>query len=159
MLKQASTADLKAKTVSRADGLIVIAMRTYPRQITKLERDEYVVDLSPDAALFRDFKDAERALGDHDQAFAEVRYEERFVLGSGALAELRRLARAAEERDVYLVCQCAMGQRCHRELLLMGARHAFDAPADLPRNAYPIFAKRLAEACPVEARTSGWPRP
>lgn len=158
MLKQASTADLKAKQVSRADGLVVIAMRTYPRQVTKGERDEYLVDLSPDPALFREFKEAERRLGDHDAAFAAVRYEERFQLGSSALADLRRLSRAAGDRDVFLVCQCAIGQRCHRELLLLAARQAFDAVADSPLNDYPVFGQRLATATPVEARTSGWPR-
>ena len=144
--------------MTRARGLIVIAMRTYPRQITKLQRDEYLVDLSPDPQLFRDFKEAERRLGDHDAAFAEVGYERRFQLGSSALSELARLARLAQDRDVFLVCQCTVGQRCHRELLLMCARHAFAADAEAPRNGYPEFAARLERATPPEARTSRWPR-
>ena len=158
MLKQASTADLKAGTVTRAAGLVVVAMRTYPRQITRTQRDEYLVDLSPDPQLFRDFKDAERRLGDHDLAFAEVGYERRFQLNSSALSDLARLARAAQDRDVFLVCQCAVGQRCHRELLLMCARRGFEADAEAPRNAYPEFAARLERAPPPEPRTSRWPR-
>jgi uncharacterized protein YeaO (DUF488 family) len=152
MLRQASVPDLTAGRVSRRDGLVVVAMRTYPRPVKKEARDEYLIDLSPDAGLFRDFKDAERRLGDHDRAFAEVDYENRFTLSGSAMIELERLARAAGERDVFLVCQCAVGQRCHRELLLLTARHAFDAEAETPRHAYPTYMARLAAAPPTEGR-------
>ena len=152
MLRQASVPDLTAGRLSRSDGLVVIAMRTYPRQVTRTARDEYLIDLSPDPALFRDFKEAERRLADHDAAFTEVDYENRFTLSGTAMIELERLCRAADDRDVFLVCQCAPGQRCHRERLLMIARQAFDAPAEDPRNVYPKFAARLASATPVEGR-------
>lgn len=158
MLRQASVAELKKGTVSRKGGHVVIAMRTYPRQVTKLERDEYIVDLSPEPALFREFKECERRTGDHDAAFAEVRYEQRFALGSTALSELARMSKLAAERDVYLICQCARGARCHRELLLLAARHAFDADAEPPLNAYPEFTARLERALPPEGRTARYPR-
>lgn len=157
MLRQASTADLTAGRVTRKGGLVVVTMRTYPRQITKAMRDEYIVDLSPDPALFRAFKDAERRLFDHDGAFGQVGYEARFYLGSSGVSELSRLARIAGERDVYLICQCAVGQRCHRELLLLSARHAFDADAEAPSNAYPGFEARLARTAQPEGRTARFP--
>lgn len=158
MLHQASAGEVHDGTLSRRDGLIAITMRTYPRQIRKDQRDEYLVDLSPEPALFRDFKEAERRLGDHDAAFAEVDYERRFTLGGTALIDLERLAKAARDRDVFLVCQCAKGMRCHRELLLLIARHAFDAEVGRVAHAYPVFAERLAASPLPHGRISRYPR-
>lgn len=155
MLRQASVPDLTAGRVSRKDGLVVIAMRTYPRNVTKTARDEYLIDLSPEPELFRDFRAAFERTRDHEGAFADVDYEGRFTLSSSGMIELERLAKASHDRDVFLVCQCAVGERCHRELLLLAARAAFDAPAEQPRNAYPAFAKRLAAAPPVGGRRPG----
>jgi uncharacterized protein YeaO (DUF488 family) len=125
MLKQASVADLKSGAVTRRDGHVVIVMRFYPRGLSRELRDEYLRSLAPEVALFRDFKARERAHGDHDRAFREVDYERRFTLGEEGLRDLRRLHEMSRERDVYLVCQCQVGQSCHRELLLRIARERF----------------------------------
>jgi uncharacterized protein YeaO (DUF488 family) len=129
MLKQASVADLRSGRVTRRDGHVVIVMRHYPRGLPRELRDEYVRALAPDEVLFREFKARARALGDHERAFADVDYERRFRLGAAGLRELERLSELSRTRDVYLVCQCRVGDSCHRELLLRLARERFAAGA------------------------------
>jgi uncharacterized protein YeaO (DUF488 family) len=128
MLKEASVADLTSGSVTRAQGHVVIAMCFYPRGVSRSLRDEYLRVLAPDRTLFREFKDRERAHGDHDRAFAEVDYVRRFRLEPAGLTELERLSELSRTRDVYLVCQCRVGQACHRQLLLRLARERFGAP-------------------------------
>jgi hypothetical protein len=43
------------------------------------------------------------------------------------------------------VCQCDLGQRCHRELLLLTAREAFGATVRRIHHDYPRFQARLPE--------------
>jgi uncharacterized protein YeaO (DUF488 family) len=143
MLRQASVADLRSGAISRKDGHVVVAMRFYPRGLARELRDEYVRALSPDEVLFREFKAVERATGDHERAFTEVDYERRFRLSPEGRKELSRLAAMSRERDVYLVCQCVVGQACHRELLLRIADVELGAPIDVVHRAYPEFEKRL----------------
>ncbi len=59
------------------------------------------------------------------------------------LSELSRLSSMATEKDVYLVCHCTVGQRCHRELLLMIAKEQFGASVGRVHQTYSTFAKRL----------------
>lgn len=143
LLRQASVADLRSGSVTRRDGHVAVVMRFYPRGLVRELRDEYLRSLSPEETLFREFKTRERATGDHGLAFAEVDYERRFGLGDEGLVELRRLAELSRERDVYLVCQCQVGQHCHRELLLLIARERFGAVTDPPTQRYPEFEARL----------------
>ncbi len=82
---------------------------------------------------------------DHNGAFQSVGFEEKFFLEPEGLHQLRRLSKLAEKKDVYLICQCAPGRRCHRELLLILARRLFRAPAEKPCHDYPIFEKRMKE--------------
>jgi uncharacterized protein YeaO (DUF488 family) len=143
MLKQASVADLRSGAVTRRDGHVVIVMRHYPRGVARELRDEYVRALAPDEVLFREFKARQRALGDHDRAFAEVSYEQRFRLHDVGLRELGRLCELSRTRDVYLVCQCRVGEFCHRELLLLTARARHAAETGPVHRHYPQFERRL----------------
>jgi len=145
VLKQCSVERLRHGLVSRRDGLIVVAMRYYPRGLKKELRDEYDSFLAPSAELLRDFNRHQAESG-HEVAFVQSRYEDRFELGARARARLEELARESRSRDVYLTCQCGMGQRCHREILLLLARALYGARIDKVYHAYPRALARLAAA-------------
>ena len=145
MLKQASVSDLVSDRVSRETSYIVITMRRYPRFVNRLLRDEYLTCMSPDWPLFEDWLAAKRKFNDHDGAFAKAKFEERFDVNDEGLEHLARLCAMAADRDVYLVCQCHTGHRCHREFLLIMAKRLFKANVEKPRNAYPIFEKRMPD--------------
>jgi uncharacterized protein YeaO (DUF488 family) len=121
MLKQGSVSQLRSGELSRKDGYIVVAMRFYPRGLKKELRDEYRSDLAPSLKLFQDFKKFEKKVG-HDAAFEAANYRSRFELTPEGEANLKRLTELSRDKDVYLICQCEIGQRCHRELLLNLAR-------------------------------------
>jgi hypothetical protein len=161
MLKQASVGDLKSEKISRDQGdYIVISMCFYPRFVRRELRDEYLSDLAPDRVLFGEFKRVQRATGDHNGAFARVSYEKRFALTNEGIEHLARLSTLAHERDVYLVCQCTVGERCHREMLLLMAKQWFTAKAEPPTNDYPVFRKRLSKrfSREVQAKKPGEPK-
>jgi uncharacterized protein YeaO (DUF488 family) len=145
MLYQASVQDLRDGRVNRERGLVVVTMRKYPRGLAREKRDLYRPDLAPDAELFADFKRLEGELGNHDQAFIAADYETRFRLTRTSLHELEELCEKAADQDVFLICQCSIGQRCHRELLLLLARHHFGVEIEGPKNEYPKFVERLAD--------------
>ncbi len=146
MLKKACVADLKSRHVVREMGHIAVVMRHYPRGLSKLLIDEYVNALAPQPELLKDFLAQKRKLdGNHNAAFQTVDYEKRFRLAEDGVEHLRRLAEMSSGRDVYLLCQCAMDQRCHRELLLIAARRWFDAKTELRAFSYPAFEARLPE--------------
>lgn len=153
MLKQASISDITSGKLTRApenttseegSPYLVVCMRHYPRFLEKNARDEYVHELSPDEKLLADFNEMKRKLGDHNAAFRVVRYEQRFCLSPEAMSELKRLTELARTRDVYLICLCGPGIRCHRDLLLMIARRTFGAEwVETPRLSYSAYEKRL----------------
>ncbi|MBI3831817.1 MAG: DUF488 family protein [Planctomycetes bacterium] len=144
MLLQASVEDLKSGAVSRAAAHVVVAMRQYPRGLAKDLRDEYLRELAPEAALFKDFLALKRKLkGDHNYAFHSAGYERRFGLSADGIAALRRLAELSGKQDVCLVCQCHEDQRCHHELLLLLARKWWQAETAPVRFEYPIFEARI----------------
>jgi hypothetical protein len=146
MLRQASVSDLITDRVSRSPRHhVVIAMRRYPRFVSRELRDEYLPSLASDPRLFEDWLSTKRRTGDHNGAFARVRFEQRFVLDDEGMRHLERLSRLSRRKDVYLVCQCARGLRCHRELLLLLARERFGAPIDEPANDYPQYRRRLSK--------------
>src|SRR3954464_5762206 len=133
MLKQASVSDLITDRVSREKSYIVITMRRYPRFVNRKLRDEYLTCMSPEPGLFENWLSAKRRYQNHDGAFGKSRFEERFDLGDDGLEHLARISAMAAKRDVYLVCQCHSGMRCHREFLLILARRLFKANAEKPR--------------------------
>jgi len=142
MLKQGSVAQLRSGELNRSHGYIVVAMAFYPRGLKKELADEYRSHLAPDRALFREWKEAEASDG-HDAAFVKTRYEERFVLAPDALESLRRLVDLSRGRDVYLICQCGLGERCHREMIALYARLKLNAEIAPLHNAYPVYEGRL----------------
>jgi uncharacterized protein YeaO (DUF488 family) len=134
MIEQASVSQIRSGEVSCADGRIVIAMRFHPRGLRRELRDEYRADLAPEKRLFKDFKRFQASLG-HDAAFEKADYYGRFALDAGGLAALERLSR--ERGRIYLVCQCAVGERCHREILMLLARKRFGARIGKVHHRYP----------------------
>lgn len=148
MLKQASVSQIRSGALSRRDGYLAIAMCFYPRGLLKELRDEYVRGLAPDPVLFKDWQKHEKSHG-HDAAFARSSYEDRFTLSDEALAALRRLAELSRERDVYLVCQCEVGERCHREILLLQARRDFGAETGEVYHEYPRYFARPEVGTPA----------
>jgi len=143
MLYRASIQDIKQGRVNVRYGYVVVIMQHYPRFLKKEAIHEYLRVLAPDRELFSEFKALDRAKKDHNAAFAEIRYEERFQIVDAAKEELGRLAEMAAARDVYLACQCASLDRCHGDLLLIYARHRLAANAQSPRLSYPIFEGRI----------------
>src|SRR5687767_7745897 len=116
MMKQGSVLQLRRRELLPSMGYIVIGMCFYPRGVSKEWRHEYRADLAPDRELFREWKNFEKTSG-HDAAFRLTNYETRFTLKSEALVHLDCLCE--REEDVYLICQCQVGERCHREMLML----------------------------------------
>lgn len=145
MLKQASIKQIQKGEVSREKGYVVATMAFYPRGLKKELLDEYRVDLAPDKELFKEFKQCQAEVG-HDEAFEKSNYENRFELSRRATEHLKQLVKMSETQDVYLACQCEMGQRCHREILLLIAEKEFGAKTDPLFHTYPKFESRLSQA-------------
>lgn len=144
MLRQASVHQLRTGAIKRDTSHIALCMAIHPRNLPGSLRDEYQSCLAPDRELFDDFKEKQKKIG-HNQAFAAVNYEERFQLGPEAMEELKRLAALSQEKVVYLVCQCSVGERCHRELLLLTAKELLGAKVGNIYHSYPAFEARLPE--------------
>lgn len=101
--------------------------------------------MSPEKKLFEDWLSAKRRYQNHDGAFSKSRFEQRFDVSDEGLEELARLSELAKKRDVFLVCQCHSGHKCHREFLLLLARKLYKAKAEKPKHDYPAFEKRIPE--------------
>lgn len=144
MLYRASTKDVKDGRLSRRYGYLVVVMQYYPRFLKKEMVDEYVNALAPDRALFTEFKARSREIEDHDRAFQEVSYEDRFQVSAEGMGQLERLSQMAAERDVFLICQCQSLEHCHGDLLLLLASHTFGAKIQRPRVSYPAYERRLS---------------
>ncbi|MGI9451207.1 MAG: DUF488 family protein, N3 subclade [Geminicoccaceae bacterium] len=142
MLKQASLAQIRKKELPRGGSHIVVTMRFYPRFLKKELRDEFIADLAPDRDLLKAFNDAQKRLGDHNSAFAEVDYNRRFELCQSAWQHLERLSDLSRSKDVYLACICAMGERCHREILLLVSKHFYGCQIGDVFHDYPEFMER-----------------
>ncbi len=137
MLKQASIAQIRRQEITREDGYIVIAMCLYPRGLKREWRDEFLPQLAPSRDLLADFKSFEKTVG-HDEAFVRSNYYSRFQLGESGGHDLRHVSDLSRTRDVYLVCQCEMGERCHREILLLMARARFGVEIGAVYHDYPL---------------------
>ena len=133
------------RVVRNRRNYVVITMRRYPRFINRAYRDEYVSEMSPDWPLFEDWLKAKRKDDDHNGAFSKSDFEERFTISELGLEHLARLCALAIKKDVYFICSCKTGQRCHRELVLMIAAKLFkNVKVEKPLNSYPVFQERLA---------------
>lgn len=143
MLKQARVEDISKNRITKVHGHIVVVTHYYPRFLKRKLVDEYLKDLAPTKELLTEFKETEKSAGDHNAGFESMNYEAKFTLSESGLAELSRLSSLAGTKDVYLVCHCGVGQRCHRELLLMIAKEMFGASVARVHQSYPKFANRL----------------
>lgn len=147
MIKQATVEDIANSRITKRHGRIVVVTRYYPRFLKRKLVDDYEGVLAPTRELLGSFKDLESDLGgEHDRAFEEIGYEEKFWLDESGLAKLAEYAALGASQDVYFVCHCKLGQRCHRELLLMMASSLYAGPVGRVYLQYPVFAARLAEA-------------
>lgn len=151
MLRQASIAQLRQGHVNRNMGHIAICMAYYPRGVQRLLFDEFRSSLAPDRRLFHDWKSWERTAG-HNHAFEKSNYEDRFGLSETGFEDLKRLSELAKSTDVFLVCQCVNGERCHREMLLLLASKLHAAPIEVPLNNYSRFLARPNYALKPPAR-------
>jgi uncharacterized protein YeaO (DUF488 family) len=143
MLKQAAVSEVKDCSIPRKGSHIVITMRFYPRFLKKELRDEFVCDLAPVKELLHDFNQAQKKLGDHNPSFAQVDYENRFDLSESGMEHLKRLSDLSKNKDVYLVCICGPGERCHREMLMLMAQHLYHCKIGKVFHSYPDFMKRV----------------
>lgn len=148
MLKQCSVADIKNKSIPRESSHLVVTMRFYPRFLKKELRDEFVCELAPVKELLREFNAAQKRLGTHNEAFGEVDYERRFKLSPAGWAHLRRLVELSDRKDVYLICVCKLGDRCHREMLMLMSKELFDCDIGEVFHTYPDFMRRLPDLEP-----------
>lgn len=149
MLKQARVEDISKNRVTKLHGHIVVVTHYYPRFLKRKLIDEYLKVLAPTKDLLSEFKVEEKTSGEHDQSFEEIEYENKFTLSEEGMTELSRLVTLSNEKDVYLVCHCGVGQKCHRELLLLIARRFFDAKTSRVFHRYPKFEARIEKAPPL----------
>lgn len=127
MFKQATVEDVANKRITRLHGRIVVTTHYYPRFLKSNLIHDYMKSLAPTRDLLTEFKEAEDRVG-HDEAFLAVDYENRFWLSDEGLTDLQALAIEALDKTIYLVCHCPVGQKCHRELLMVMAEKLFGAP-------------------------------
>lgn len=127
MIKQATVEDIKANRVTKRHGYIAVVTHYYPRYLKKKLIDEFNPSLAPSRDLLKEFKEKEHEIDDHNRAFDLIEYEEKFSLTTFGIDELRRISEVSHERDVYLVCFCQVGQRCHREILMILASVLYGA--------------------------------
>ena len=146
MIKQATVEDVSNSRITKRHGRIVVTTRYYPRFLKRKLVDDYEGVLAPTKALLTEFKAREEELGElekaHDQAFEDVVYESKFNLSEAGFAKLREYVALSSHQDVYFVCHCKLGQRCHRELLLMIAKTMGAAVGRIYLK-YPVFAERI----------------
>jgi uncharacterized protein YeaO (DUF488 family) len=145
MFKQCSVADIKNKSLPRENSHLVVAMRFYPRFLKKELRDEFVCDLAPTKELLADFNAAQKRLGTHNESFGAVDYEQRFRLSAAGWSHLKRLVELSHTKDVYISCICQLGDRCHREMLLLMSRELFGCEIGQVFHSYPVFMRRLPD--------------
>ena len=142
MFKQASVNEIRAGQIRRPEHYVAVCMAHYPRGLKKELMDEYRVNLAPDRQLFSEWKDFEEKFG-HEEAFVRSNYENRFIISPQGFESLRRLLDVSHKKDVYLVCQCEVGERCHREMVLLAAQHVLAAKIGPIHKSYPDFESRL----------------
>ena len=140
--KQASVQQIRSGQITREHGYIVITMCFYPRGLKKELRDEYRSDLAPDRMLFKEFKKYQKEFG-HEEGFLKSNYENRFTLNQNAIKHLQELSELSKTKDVYFVCQCEVGERCHREMLLLTAEKFFGVKIDTVFKKYSEYLNRI----------------
>lgn len=143
MLKRASIAQIKSGEISKTHGHLVIAMRVYPRFLSKALINEYSKTLSPEPTLFARYRDYKKQGLAQNEAFEAAKYQDAFTLSHEGLEDLKRLTEISRTQNVYLICQCAEHERCHVDLMLLLAEKRFSASIEQPSEDYPDFRARL----------------
>ncbi len=146
MLRKGCVKDLKTGRVSRELGYVAVCMCRYPRGLAKEHIDAYLHELAPTQALLDEFHAERKRLDNHNAAFLSMNYQKQFTLTPAAVEQLRDLSERSKSADVFVLCQCDMKERCHRELLLIAAKRWFGAPTELRAFSYPDFEARLGDA-------------
>lgn len=144
MIHQASVDQFRNKSIPRENSLLVLAMRHYPRGLKKELSDEFRNILAPAPELFKEWKTFEKESG-HEEAFRLSHYEERFALSPIGLFLLKKYSEESAAKNIYLACQCQIGERCHREMLLLIAKNKYGATVGPIHNTYPTFEKRIGD--------------
>lgn len=145
LLARASVGEVKSGEISRSDGYLVVAMRLYPRFLSKDLTNEYSKTLAPAADLFERYREFKKRCGSQNQAFELADYEHEFALTDEGTKELERLSELSRRQSVYLVCQCERNEKCHVDLMLLIAKHRFGASiTQLPYD-YAEFELKLRE--------------
>jgi uncharacterized protein YeaO (DUF488 family) len=157
MIRQATVEDISNERVTKRHGRVVVVTRYYPRYLKKKLIDDYFAVLAPPKPLLHEFKEREVQMNaDHDGAFEAIDYESKFTLSEAGLALLQEISAESARRPVYFVCHCKLGQRCHREILMLAARELFGATIGKVYLEYPVILERLRArglTAPLEART------
>lgn len=146
MLQQASVEQIRQQQIPRINTRLVIAMCYYPRGLKKKFSDDFRNILAPDRNLFKEWKEQEKIAG-HEKAFIETDYENRFYLSPIALYMLKSYTEesVATNKDIFFICQCEMGQRCHREILLLTAAKKYGANIGPLYHQYPTYEQRILQ--------------
>jgi hypothetical protein len=100
--------------------------------------------MSPEQSLHANWLSAKRKYNDHDGAFARTQYEKRFTISEKGFEYLKKFSELSKKKHVYFVCSCRIGQRCHREMVLMLAKKWFKAKTDKITHCYPEFEARVS---------------
>ena len=143
MIKQARVEDISNRRITRVHGRIIVVTHYYPRFLKSQLIDEYFKSLAPSRELLTEFKEAEEKLGDSNLAFEQIDYENKFWLSENGFAELQSLAIEAQTKTIYFVCHCPIGQRCHREILMVIANELYGAPVGKLHFPWEKFRARL----------------
>jgi uncharacterized protein YeaO (DUF488 family) len=147
MLLQATTQEVQSGQITKKQGYLLVATRYYPRFLRRNLIDEYASHLAPNKNLLTEFKFYEKKLDDHNCAFNEMQYEKKFTLTGDGCDDLKKIGSLSRKKDVYLICYCRRGERCHRELLMLMARDLYGTPIGRLYNSYPQFQTRLNNVC------------
>ena len=93
------------------DGMRVLTTNYWPRGVSRERAGTYIRALAPSRELLRAYKDG---------AIGWAEYEPRYLdemRGEQQQAEIGRLASAAREGAVTVMCTCKDDTQCHRRLL------------------------------------------
>ena len=93
------------------DGRRILITRYWPRGVHKSVVDEYNSRLAPSRELINEYKKADLSWDEFGRRYREE------LNNPESQAGLRRLAQAAHDRVITLLCFCPDEWNCHRKLL------------------------------------------
>jgi uncharacterized protein YeaO (DUF488 family) len=93
------------------DGLRVLTTNYWPRGVSKERGGKYVRLLAPTRDLLHAFRDGEVSWAEYEQRYLDLMRDE------ACEHEIARLAEAASQQTVTVMCVCKDDAQCHRRLL------------------------------------------